>query len=63
MNYLVTWAIDINTNSPEKAAEEALRIQRDPSSMATVFKVGDEDGKLWSVDLAAEPGDRVVGDE
>lgn len=35
--YLVTWAIDIEADSPEEAALEARRIQVDPESIATVF--------------------------
>lgn len=45
--YLVTWEIDIEADSPREAAEKALRIQRDPESIATVFAVtesGHEDG-------------------
>ena len=37
--YRVTWAIDIDAESPLAAAEEALRIHRDPTSIATVFAV------------------------
>jgi hypothetical protein len=37
--YRVTWEIDLHANSPRAAAEEALRIQRDPESIATVFGV------------------------
>lgn len=37
--YLVTWEIDIEADSPREAAEAALHIQRDPDSIATVFKV------------------------
>ena len=52
MNYLVTWNIDIEADSPKKAAEDALRIHRDPDSIATVFKVCDEKGESWDVDLS-----------
>jgi hypothetical protein len=38
---------------PEAAAREALRIQRDPASCATVFKVWDEDGIDSTVDVTA----------
>lgn len=38
-SYLVSWAIDIDADSPEEAAERALEIQRDPAGLATVFKV------------------------
>jgi hypothetical protein len=39
MNYRVVWEIDIEADSPREAAAEALRIQRDPQSIATVFEV------------------------
>lgn len=38
-NYLVRWEIDIEADSPVEAAREALRIQRDVGSEATVFEV------------------------
>ena len=46
MSYLVSWEIDIQADeasSPREAAEQALAIQRDPSSLATNFIVVDED--------------------
>ena len=39
MKYRVTWEIDLDATSPRAAAREALRIQRDPESIATVFSV------------------------
>jgi hypothetical protein len=56
MEYIVEWAIDIDGDSPEAAARKALRIQRDPNSIATVFTVCEKraDGTLGaevSVDL------------
>ena len=39
MEYRVTWEIDVHAKSPRAAAREALRIQRDPESIATVFSV------------------------
>lgn len=45
--YRVKWEIDIFTESnPEDAAREALRIQRNPESIATVFDVRDCDSKV-----------------
>lgn len=41
--YLVTWEITIDAESPKEAAEKALSIQRNPSSIATVFSVEDLD--------------------
>ena len=40
MTYRVKWEIDIEADSPFAAAREALRIQRDTESTATVFIVG-----------------------
>jgi hypothetical protein len=39
VNYRVTWEIDIEAPSPEQAAKEALIIQRDNKSIATCFRV------------------------
>lgn len=39
-DYRVKWEIDVfDVDSAEDAAREALRIQRDPASTATVFDV------------------------
>lgn len=53
-DYLVTWEININAESPEAAAAKALEIQRDPNSIATVFDVTDEDGRTARIDLESE---------
>ena len=37
----VTWEIDIDADSPLEAANMALKIQRDPMSIATCFIVND----------------------
>lgn len=55
--YQVEWIMDIEADSPGEAARKALRIQRDPTSIATVFEVyaRDENGRgdhLVDVDLA-----------
>lgn len=52
MKYFVSWEIDIEAASAEAAALEALRIQRDPESIATVFHVIDEMGMDHEVDVA-----------
>jgi hypothetical protein len=44
-DYIVTWTITIPAESHEAAACEALEIQRDPDSIATVFDV--RDAKRW----------------
>jgi hypothetical protein len=51
-SYRVTWLLDIEADSPQDAAEQALVIQRDESSIATVFTVTDVDGV--EVDIALE---------
>ena len=38
-SFRVSWEIDVDAKSPRAAAQEALRIQRDPESTATVFSV------------------------
>lgn len=38
-HYRVVWEIDIWASTPRKAAEEALKMQRDPNGTATVFDV------------------------
>jgi hypothetical protein len=40
-DYRVTWEIDVTAENPTKAAKEALDIQRDGGSLATVFGVTD----------------------
>lgn len=53
--YKVTWVIDIEAGTPRKAAEQALRIQRDVFSTATYFTVKDMDqGTEQDVDLEEE---------
>jgi len=37
--YNVTWEIDVEADSVEEAALQALEIQRDPAGTATVFEV------------------------
>lgn len=49
--YHVIWEIDLEADSPVEAAREALRIQRDPSSRATVFDVIERDGRRHRIDL------------
>jgi len=54
MEYRVTWIIDLDAESFEEAAQEALEIQRDPDSLATHFTVTDEDGRTKEVDIGPE---------
>lgn len=41
--YLVKWEIDIEAKSPKGAAQKALEIQRNPESIATLFKISWEE--------------------
>lgn len=54
MEYRVTWIIDLDAESFEDAAREALEIQRDPNSIATHFVVRDENGRTKEIDLGSE---------
>lgn len=56
MNYRITWEIDIHAASPLEAARQALAVQRDANSMATVFTVADEEGETLTIDLLEERG-------
>lgn len=42
-SYYVSWDIQVDADSPEDAALQALDTHRDPESTATVFLVTDED--------------------
>ena len=60
--YLVTWQIDIEADTPEEAAREALKIQRDLDSEAKHFEVQEEKdgthGEVVRVDLNLANGAR-----
>lgn len=47
----VVWEIDIEADSPQNAAREALAIQRDLTSLAMVFDVTDFKGETTRVNL------------
>ncbi|MFG2667695.1 hypothetical protein ACGFY6_26050 [Streptomyces sp. NPDC048387] len=54
--YSISWTIEIDAETPVHAAYEALAVQRDPASWATVFTVHTEDGDVV-VDLnPRQPG-------
>ena len=63
-SFFVQWEIDIeDVDTPREAAEEALRIHRDPDSIATCFNVEEYDAKqnlvaTWIVDLYENTLDR-----
>ena len=41
----VRWEIDVDARTPKEAAQRALRIQRDPGSIATVYEVYNKGSK------------------
>lgn len=51
MEYLVVWEIELDAKTPEEAARLALKIIREETSMAHVFKVYDGSGEEHSIDL------------
>jgi hypothetical protein len=52
--YRIVWEIDLIETTPRGAAEQALRIQRDPESIATAFTVYDREKEFdsYNVDLS-----------
>lgn len=56
--YLVRWEIEVIAASPTGAARNALIIQRDSESIASVFTVS-QGGKRWGVDLIKPKRKRV----
>ena len=57
--YVVTWSINLDAESPLDAARQALGIHRDPGSTAVVFRVSDatdpdDEGEL--IDLEFHEG-------
>jgi hypothetical protein len=58
MEYTVQWTIDVDAESPREAAEQALTIQRDPNSIALIYRVtemGDALQVPTYVDLTEDP--------
>lgn len=49
--YTVGWFIEIDAESFEDAAVQALQIHRDPESIATSFSVQDDSGDIRNVDV------------
>jgi hypothetical protein len=43
-SYRVSWAVDVDADTPEEAARLTLAMQRDPAGIATVFDVQPEQG-------------------
>lgn len=53
--YRVMWGLELDQPSPAHAAAEALRVQRDPESIATVFSIENiETGEQYMVDVSAK---------
>ena len=53
--FLVTWRIDIESDTAAEAARDALAIQRRPDSTAVVFEVTDQrTGVATTIDLDPE---------
>ncbi|MDD4987000.1 MAG: hypothetical protein PHQ43_14745 [Dehalococcoidales bacterium] len=52
MEYSIKWEIDLSAESPQEAAAEALGIQRDKNSTATIFSVTDSNGKETYIDAS-----------
>ena len=60
--YQVRWEIDVEADDPQEAARKALTIQRDPTSIATVFDVVDQEGHFDRVDLIPDEPESVPYD-
>lgn len=53
--WVVRWEIELTAGSPREAAEQARRIQRDPSAWAGAYTVVDADtGAVTDIDLDQE---------
>jgi hypothetical protein len=57
--YRISWFIDVEAEDPLAAAREALAMQRDPESIATIFTVQDCGG---SVCVDADTGEELPSD-
>lgn len=54
MEYLVTWEIELDAESPKEAAYKAWEIMRAPDSTANHFAVFSENGDLEFIDLTED---------
>ena len=50
--YRVIYVIDVGADSPLDAAQKTERIMTDPDSIAPVFEVVDQGGKVTKIDLS-----------
>ena len=60
MEYQVEWAIDVDAESPQDAALQCLKMQRDPDSTATIFDVWTPDGERTRVEIDRGTA-RIIG--
>lgn len=58
--YRAVWEIDLDPDSAEAAAVAARRLQFDPDAWVGVFRITDERGAEWSVDVD-EPARPAAG--
>lgn len=49
--FKVTWEMDLDAENAREAAQLALAVHRDPSSIATCFEVEDDTGNIEHIDL------------
>ncbi|MEW6770124.1 MAG: hypothetical protein AB1330_01845 [Bacillota bacterium] len=54
MNYFVSWEIELCATSPQEAVRRALECICNDAYLARVFRVYDENGKEYVVDLDAQ---------
>ena len=60
--YLISWFVDVDDDSPYEAARQALGMQRDPESTATIFTVRDKQSGE-SVCIDADSGEEYPSDD
>jgi hypothetical protein len=58
--FYIEWRIELEADSPEEAARKALKIQRDPESIATVFHVIADNGQDTVIDRTEIDADRAA---
>ena len=49
--FRVSWAVDLDADTPEEAAATAQKYQRNIDTTATFFDVQDEQGNITQIDL------------
>ncbi len=54
-SYFITWEIEVTAKDPIDAARIAFEMQQDPDTLATCFKVTEQDGEeTITIDLLEE---------